>query len=180
MAAPATRWCGPSPTDTPFQAAVCASAADPAAMCTPGWPSPMDGGIRSATSLSSRKRMAAGRRSSRDRSTLSRSSGRSRREAPAVPDTGSGSDKAARVHDCGRRTWRHMYWFRPRWEPRLTSPTKSAHSGDGLRRGDHRSLRRDRMGAGRENVDALGRLVVSRIHLVEGVTRTLTCPIVHL
>ena len=31
-----------------------------------------------------------------------------------------------------------------------------------------------------ENVDALGKLVVSRIHLVGGVTRTLTCPIVHL
>ena len=31
-----------------------------------------------------------------------------------------------------------------------------------------------------ENVDALGKLVVSRIHLVAGVTRTLTCPIVHL
>jgi DNA-binding Lrp family transcriptional regulator len=31
-----------------------------------------------------------------------------------------------------------------------------------------------------ENVDALGKLVVSHIHLVGGVTRTLTCPIVHL
>jgi DNA-binding Lrp family transcriptional regulator len=31
-----------------------------------------------------------------------------------------------------------------------------------------------------EDVDALGKLVVSRIHLVGGVTRTLTCPIVHL
>jgi DNA-binding Lrp family transcriptional regulator len=31
-----------------------------------------------------------------------------------------------------------------------------------------------------ESVDAIGQLVVSRIHLVEGVTRTLTCPIVHL
>ena len=31
-----------------------------------------------------------------------------------------------------------------------------------------------------ENVDALGKLVVSRVHLVGGVTRTLTCPIVHL
>jgi DNA-binding Lrp family transcriptional regulator len=31
-----------------------------------------------------------------------------------------------------------------------------------------------------ENVDALGQLVVSSIHLVGGVTRTLTCPIVHL
>ncbi len=31
-----------------------------------------------------------------------------------------------------------------------------------------------------ENVDVLGKLVVSRIHLVGGITRTLTCPIVHL
>lgn len=31
-----------------------------------------------------------------------------------------------------------------------------------------------------ENVDALGKLVVSRIQLVAGVTRTLTCPIVRL
>ena len=31
-----------------------------------------------------------------------------------------------------------------------------------------------------DNVDALGKLVVSRIQVVAGVTRTLTCPIVHL
>jgi DNA-binding Lrp family transcriptional regulator len=31
-----------------------------------------------------------------------------------------------------------------------------------------------------ESVDALGQLVVSRIQLIGGVTRTLTCPIVHL
>ena len=31
-----------------------------------------------------------------------------------------------------------------------------------------------------ESVDELGRLVVSRIQLVEGVTRTLTCPVIHL
>ena len=31
-----------------------------------------------------------------------------------------------------------------------------------------------------ESVDELGRLVVSRIQLVEGITRTLTCPIIHL
>ena len=31
-----------------------------------------------------------------------------------------------------------------------------------------------------EDVDPLGKLVVSRIHLVGGVTRTLTCPMVHL
>jgi DNA-binding Lrp family transcriptional regulator len=30
------------------------------------------------------------------------------------------------------------------------------------------------------SVDALGKLVVSRIQLIDGVTRTLTCPIVHL
>lgn len=31
-----------------------------------------------------------------------------------------------------------------------------------------------------DSVDALGKLVVSRIQLTEGITRTLTCPIVHL
>ena len=31
-----------------------------------------------------------------------------------------------------------------------------------------------------ESVDALGRMVVSRIQLVEGITRTLTCPVVNL
>jgi DNA-binding Lrp family transcriptional regulator len=31
-----------------------------------------------------------------------------------------------------------------------------------------------------ESVDALGKLVVSQIQLVEGITRTLTCPVVHL
>ena len=30
------------------------------------------------------------------------------------------------------------------------------------------------------NIDALGKLVVSRIHAVVGITRTLTCPIVRL
>jgi len=31
-----------------------------------------------------------------------------------------------------------------------------------------------------ENVDDLGKMVVARIQLVEGITRTLTCPIVHI
>jgi DNA-binding Lrp family transcriptional regulator len=31
-----------------------------------------------------------------------------------------------------------------------------------------------------KNVDELGKLVVARIQAVEGITRTLTCPIVHL
>jgi len=30
------------------------------------------------------------------------------------------------------------------------------------------------------NVDELGKLVVARIQAVEGITRTLTCPVVHL
>lgn len=30
------------------------------------------------------------------------------------------------------------------------------------------------------NVDELGKLVVARIQSVEGITRTLTCPIVHI
>jgi DNA-binding Lrp family transcriptional regulator len=30
------------------------------------------------------------------------------------------------------------------------------------------------------NVDELGKLVVARVQSVEGITRTLTCPIVHL
>jgi len=31
-----------------------------------------------------------------------------------------------------------------------------------------------------DNVDLLGRLVVGRVHAVDGITRTLTCPIVSL
>ena len=31
-----------------------------------------------------------------------------------------------------------------------------------------------------ETMDALGRLVVSRVQLIDGITRTLTCPVVHL
>jgi DNA-binding Lrp family transcriptional regulator len=31
-----------------------------------------------------------------------------------------------------------------------------------------------------DTVDELGRLVVARIQQVEGITRTLTCPVVHL
>ena len=30
------------------------------------------------------------------------------------------------------------------------------------------------------DVDALGKLVVARIQSIEGITRTLTCPVVHL
>lgn len=31
-----------------------------------------------------------------------------------------------------------------------------------------------------QNVDDLGKLVVAKIQAVEGITRTLTCPVVHL
>lgn len=31
-----------------------------------------------------------------------------------------------------------------------------------------------------ESVDELGKMVVSRVQLIEGITRTLTCPVVHL
>ncbi len=31
-----------------------------------------------------------------------------------------------------------------------------------------------------ESVDELGRMVVSRLQMIEGITRTLTCPVVHL
>jgi DNA-binding Lrp family transcriptional regulator len=31
-----------------------------------------------------------------------------------------------------------------------------------------------------ENVDALGKLVVANVQSVQGITRTLTCPVVHL
>ena len=31
-----------------------------------------------------------------------------------------------------------------------------------------------------DSVDDLGKMVVSRVQLVDGITRTLTCPIVHL
>ena len=34
--------------------------------------------------------------------------------------------------------------------------------------------------ASADNVDQLGKLVVARIQTIEGITRTLTCPIVHL
>jgi DNA-binding Lrp family transcriptional regulator len=31
-----------------------------------------------------------------------------------------------------------------------------------------------------DSVDDLGKMVVSRVQLVDGITRTLTCPVVHL
>ncbi|MGH9226814.1 MAG: Lrp/AsnC family transcriptional regulator [Acidimicrobiales bacterium] len=31
-----------------------------------------------------------------------------------------------------------------------------------------------------DSMDDLGRLVVSRVQLIDGITRTLTCPVVHL
>ena len=31
-----------------------------------------------------------------------------------------------------------------------------------------------------DSVDDLGKMVVSRIQLIDGITRTLTCPVVHL
>jgi hypothetical protein len=36
------------------------------------------------------------------------------------------------------------------------------------------------VGAAARNVDELGKLVVARIQAVAGITRTLTCPVVHL
>ncbi len=36
------------------------------------------------------------------------------------------------------------------------------------------------VGAEAESMDELGRLVVSRVQLIDGITRTLTCPVVHL
>lgn len=34
--------------------------------------------------------------------------------------------------------------------------------------------------AGAENMDELGKLVEAQIHAVAGITRTLTCPVVHI
>jgi DNA-binding Lrp family transcriptional regulator len=34
--------------------------------------------------------------------------------------------------------------------------------------------------AAAETVDELGQMVVSRVQMIEGITRTLTCPVVHL
>ena len=34
--------------------------------------------------------------------------------------------------------------------------------------------------ASAEDVDSLGKLVVAKIQAIEGITRTLTCPVVHL
>ena len=31
-----------------------------------------------------------------------------------------------------------------------------------------------------DTVDELGKMVVSRVQMIEGITRTLTCPVVHL
>lgn len=31
-----------------------------------------------------------------------------------------------------------------------------------------------------DTVDELGRMVVSRVQMIDGITRTLTCPVVHL
>jgi DNA-binding Lrp family transcriptional regulator len=31
-----------------------------------------------------------------------------------------------------------------------------------------------------DSVDDLGKMIVSRVQLIEGITRTLTCPVVHL
>ena len=47
------------------------------------------------------------------------------------------------------------------------------------RRGRHRPLRRHRARRGRD-VDDLGKLVVANVQAVTGITRTLTCPVVHL
>jgi DNA-binding Lrp family transcriptional regulator len=34
--------------------------------------------------------------------------------------------------------------------------------------------------AGASDVDELGRMIVSRLQMIEGITRTLTCPVVNL
>ena len=53
-----------------------------------------------------------------------------------------------------------------------------AHRGRPGRRRD-RPLRRDPPHRG-GSIDELGRMVVSQVQLVDGITRTLTCPVVHL
>jgi DNA-binding Lrp family transcriptional regulator len=34
--------------------------------------------------------------------------------------------------------------------------------------------------AAADSVDELGKMVVSRVQMIDGITRTLTCPVVHL
>jgi DNA-binding Lrp family transcriptional regulator len=34
--------------------------------------------------------------------------------------------------------------------------------------------------AGADSIDELGRLVVSKVQMIDGITRTLTCPVVHI
>ena len=34
--------------------------------------------------------------------------------------------------------------------------------------------------AGSESIDDLGRMVVSKVQMIDGITRTLTCPVVHI
>ena len=34
--------------------------------------------------------------------------------------------------------------------------------------------------AGADSIDELGRMVVSKVQMIDGITRTLTCPVVHI
>jgi len=34
--------------------------------------------------------------------------------------------------------------------------------------------------AGADSIDELGRLIVSKVQMIDGITRTLTCPVVHI
>ena len=70
---------------------------------------------------------------------------------------------------------------RPRSARRRAWSSRSARlAGVVAGRRRHRALRRDRARPRPTSIDELGKMVVSQIQLVDGITRTLTCPVVQL
>ena len=63
---------------------------------------------------------------------------------------------------------------RDRWPPRCGASTASSSADDVT--GPYDVIAR----AEAATVDELGKMVVSRVQMIDGITRTLTCPVVNL
>ena len=76
--------------------------------------------------------------------------------------------------------YRRTSSFRPRWARRRQSPRPSARFAGVIQAEDVTGPYDVIVRAQADTVDELGRMVVAKVQQVDGITRTLTCPVVHL
>ncbi len=82
---------------------------------------------------------------------------------------------------CGRRGPRDLATWRPRGRSEAAQVAKEISEIKGVQQAEDVTGPYDVIvRAEARNVDDLGKLVVARVQAVDGITRTLTCPVVHL